>query len=576
MNEEEKQPQQMPHQVDEGRYRKLFGLEIYLTPVFVVSAITIVAFIIGTLIFQEDAEKIFKAARVWLTTNLDWLFMGTVNLIFLFCLIVALSPLGKIRLGGADAKPEYSNLTWLAMLFAAGVGIGLLFFGVSEPVTYFQGGAYSPLNTETVYDPKAIYNVEDVPNIGDANYDAEADYSVKNVPNIEDTKVQAAASVGIATTVFHWGLQAWAVYGVVGLALAFFAYNRGLPLLIRSAFYPIFGERIWGWPGHIIDTFAIFAGIFGLATSLGLGADQVTAGLNDLFAIPDNKVTMVILIVGITAIALISVMTGINVGIKRLSQFNIILAFILLLTIFVLGPTRYIFQSMFAGLGTYVMKIVPLSNWVGREDTAFLHDWTTFYWAWWIAWAPFIGTFIARISKGRTVRQFVIFVLLLPTLLCLIWFSVFGGTAIHQFLAENFTSVTEKVETYNYELALFGMFKGLPWTTLLSCAAMLLTIIFFVTSSDSGSLIIDIIAAGGKVDAPVAQRVFWCTAEGLVAIALLLGGGLVALQAAAIATGFPFAIVLLGMGACALVGLIRERRETLSEETLSEDGNSME
>ena len=576
MNEEEKQPQQMPHQVDEGKYRKLFGLEIYLTPVFVVSAITIVAFIIGTLIFQEDAEKIFKAARVWLTTNLDWLFMGTVNLIFLFCLIVALSPLGKIRLGGADAKPEYSNLTWLAMLFAAGVGIGLLFFGVSEPVTYFQGGAYSPLNTETVYDPKAIYNVEDVPNIGDANYDAEADYSVKNVPNIEDTKVQAAASVGIATTVFHWGLQAWAVYGVVGLALAFFAYNRGLPLLIRSAFYPIFGERIWGWPGHIIDTFAIFAGIFGLATSLGLGADQVTAGLNDLFAIPDNKVTMVILIVGITAIALISVMTGINVGIKRLSQFNIILAFILLLTIFVLGPTRYIFQSMFAGLGTYVMKIVPLSNWVGREDTAFLHDWTTFYWAWWIAWAPFIGTFIARISKGRTVRQFVIFVLLLPTLLCLIWFSVFGGTAIHQFLAENFTSVTEKVETYNYELALFGMFKGLPWTTLLSCAAMLLTIIFFVTSSDSGSLIIDIIAAGGKVDAPVAQRVFWCTAEGLVAIALLLGGGLVALQAAAIATGFPFAIVLLGMGACALVGLIRERRETLSEETLSEDGNSME
>ena len=576
MHEDEKQPQQMPHQIDEGKYKKLFGLEIYLTPVFVVSAITIVAFIIGTLIFQEDAEKIFKAARVWLTTNLDWLFMGTVNLIFLFCLCVALSPLGKIRLGGADAKPEYSNLTWLAMLFAAGVGIGLLFFGVSEPVTYFQGGAYSPLNAETVYDPKAIYNVEDVPNIGDANYDAEADYSVKDVPNIEDTKVQAAASLGIATTVFHWGLQAWAVYGVVGLALAFFAYNRGLPLLIRSAFYPIFGERIWGWPGHIIDTFAIFAGIFGLATSLGLGADQVTAGLNDLFAIPDNKVTMVILIVGITAIALISVMTGINVGIKRLSQFNIILAFILLLTIFVLGPTRYIFQSMFAGLGTYVMKIVPLSNWVGREDTAFLHDWTTFYWAWWIAWAPFIGTFIARISKGRTVRQFVIFVLLLPTLLCLIWFSVFGGTAIHQFLTENFTSVTEKVETYNYELALFGMFKGLPWTTLLSCAAMLLTIIFFVTSSDSGSLIIDIIAAGGKVDAPVAQRVFWCTAEGLVAIALLLGGGLVALQAAAIATGFPFAIVLLGMGACALVGLIRERRETLSEETLSEDGNSME
>ena len=618
MNEEGKQPQQMPHQIDEGRYKKLFGLEIYLTPVFVISSITIVAFIVGTLIFvnlqehnlqkrvvekvqetlqesdlqesdlQENELKILKegiekdlraslpilfdGARKWLTTNLDWLFMGTANLVFLFCLFVAISPLGKIRLGGTDAKPEYSYLTWLAMLFAAGVGIGLLFFGVSEPVTYFQGDQgdqgvnYSPLGIETVYDAKAIYNVEDVPDINDPNYDAEADYSVKDVPDINDPKVQAAASLGIAATVFHWGLQGWAIYGVVGLALAFYAYNRGLPLLIRSAFYPIFGDRIWGWTGHIIDTFAIFAGIFGLATSLGLGVQQVTSGLNDLFGIPANSLTMIVLIVGITAIALISVMTGINVGIKRLSQFNIILAFILLVTVFFLGPTGYIFRNIFTGLGTYVMKIVPLSDFVGREDTGFLHDWTTFYWAWWIAWAPFIGTFIARISKGRTVREFVIFVLLLPTLLCLLWFSAFGGTALHQFLTGGFTGVTEQVETYNYPLALFKMFEGLPWTTLLSCVAMLLTIIFFVTSSDSGSLIIDIIAAGGKVDAPIPQRVFWCTAEGLVAIALLLGGGLKALQAASLVTGFPFAIVLLGMGACVLVGLMDERRKLQNEE----------
>ena len=572
MNEEGKQPQQMPHQIDEGRYKKLFGLEIYLTPVFVISSITIIVFILGSLIFQKQATTLFGNVRVWLTTNLDWLFMGTANLVFLFCLFVALSPLGKIRLGGSDAKPEYSYLTWLAMLFAAGVGIGLLFFGVSEPVTYFQGDfqsgeevvTYSPLGIETVYDAKAIYNVEDVPAIGDPNYDADADYSVKDVPDIGDSKVQAAASLGIASTVFHWGLQGWAIYGVVGLALAFYAYNRGLPLLIRSAFYPIFGERIWGWTGHIIDTFAIFAGIFGLATSLGLGVQQVTSGLNDLFGIPANALTMIVLIVVITAIALVSVMTGINVGIKRLSQFNIILAFILLVTVFILGPTGYIFRNIFTGLGTYVMKIVPLSNWVGREDTGFLHDWTTFYWAWWIAWAPFIGTFIARISKGRTVREFVIFVLLLPTLLCLLWFSAFGGTAIHQFLTGGFTGVTEQVETYNYPLALFKMFEGLPWTTLLSCVAMLLTIIFFVTSSDSGSLIIDIIAAGGKVDAPIPQRVFWCTVEGLVAIALLLGGGLKALQAASLVTGFPFAIVLLGMGACVLVGLMEERRKSLA------------
>ena len=570
MNEEGKQPQQMPHQIDEGRYKKLFGLEIYLTPVFVISSITIIVFILGSLIFQEQATPLFKNVRVWLTTNLDWLFMGTANLVFLFCLFVALSPLGKIRLGGSDAKPEYSYLTWLAMLFAAGVGIGLLFFGVSEPITYFQGDSgvveYSPLGTETVYEAKAIYNAKDIPAIDDPSYDPEADYSVKDVPDIGDPKVQAAASLSIASTVFHWGLQGWAIYGVVGLALAFYAYNRGLPLLIRSAFYPIFGERIWGWTGHIIDTFAIFAGIFGLATSLGLGVQQVTSGLNDLFGIPANALTMIVLIVVITAIALVSVMTGINVGIKRLSQFNIILAFILLVTVFILGPTGYIFRNIFTGLGTYVMKIVPLSNWVGREDTGFLHDWTTFYWAWWIAWAPFIGTFIARISKGRTVREFVIFVLFLPTLLCLLWFSAFGGTAIHQFLTGGFTGVTEQVETYNYPLALFKMFEGLPWTTLLSCVAMLLTIIFFVTSSDSGSLIIDIIAAGGKVDAPIPQRVFWCTVEGLVAIALLLGGGLKALQAASLVTGFPFAIVLLGMGACVLVGLMDERRKLQSGE----------
>jgi len=539
MHEEGKQPQHM----QEREYKKLFGLEIYLTPVFVISSIAIIVFIIGSLIFQEGATKLFGDLRVWLTTNLDWLFMITTNLVFLFCLVVAISPLGKVRLGGADAKPEYSYLTWLAMLFAAGVGIGLLFFGVSEPITYFQGGSYSPLGTETIYDPEAAYTAE-------------------NVPDASDPKVQTAAALGIATTVFHWGLQGWAIYGVVGLALAFFAYNRGLPLLIRSAFYPILGDRIWGWPGHIIDTFAIFAGIFGLATSLGLGVQQVTSGLNHLFGIPANSVTMVLLIVMITAIALISVMTGINVGIKRLSQFNIILAFLLLAAIIVLGPTLYIFRSFFTGIGTYIMKIVPLSNWIGREDTAFFHDWTTFYWAWWIAWAPFIGTFIARISKGRTVREFVIFVLLLPTLLCLIWFSAFGGTAIHQFLTGGYTGVTENVETYTYELALFKMFEGLPWTTLLSCVAMTLTIIFFVTSSDSGSLIIDIIAAGGKVDAPIPQRVFWCTAEGLVAIALLLGGGLKALQAASLATGFPFAIVLLGMGACVWIGLSEEVRES--------------
>ena len=504
---------------EEGKHlqndTKIFGL----TPVFLISSIAIVIFVVVSLVFREGATNLFGATRKWLTTNFDWWFMDIVNLLVVFCLFLIVSPVGKVRLGGRDAVPEYSNLTWFAMLFAAGIGIGLLFFGVLEPVQHFMS---PPLG-------------------GEANTDT---------------------AIGIAATTFHWGIHGWAVYGVVGLALAFFAYNRGLPLTIRSAFHPLLGDRIWGWPGHVIDTLAVFASLFGLATSLGLGAQQVTAGLDYLFGIPATNTTMVVLIVVITAAALISVLTGLNVGIKRLSQLNVILAFLLLLFVIVVGPKIAIFKGIFTGLTEYISKMRPLSNWVGREDTGFLHGWTTFYWAWWIAWAPFVGTFIARISKGRTVREFIIGVLLLPTLLCLIWFSAFGGTALDQITSDNYTGVTETVEAYKPELSLFKMLDELPMTTLISSIAMLLTIIFFVTSSDSGSLVIDTITAGGKLDAPVSHRVFWCTAEGAVAIVLLLGGGLSSLQAASLVAGFPFAAVLFGMGACVWIGLRNEARQS--------------
>ncbi len=532
------------------KYKRLFGLEIYLTPVFVFSSLAIVAIVAGALVFEDGATRVFGDVRTWLMTNLDWLFMITANFVVLFCAFVAISPLGKVRLGGEGAKPDYSYATWIAMLFAAGVGIGLLFFGVLEPVTYFQN---PPLGLEQL----------------DRVYDPETRYTVENTPDLDDANARAASALGIAATTFHWGLHGWAIYGVVGLTLAFFAYNRGFPLTIRSAFYLLFGERVWGWPGHIIDTFAILAGLFGLATSLGLGVQQVTSGLNYLFDVPHTQATMVALIVGITAIALLSVLSGLDVGIKRLSQLNIILALALLLALIILGPTPYILHSMVAGFGEYVAKIVPLSNWIGRTDTAFLHNWTMFYWAWWIAWAPFVGTFIARISKGRTVREFISCVLLFPTLLCLVWFGAFGGTSIHQFLTEGYTGVTEAVEASRPALVLFKMFDGLPLSGLLyglplagllSCFGMLLTIIFFITSSDSGSLIIDTIAAGGRTDAPVSQRVFWCTAEGAVAIALLLGGGLQSMQAATLATGLPFAFVIIGMCACSYIGLRRASR----------------
>ena len=297
-----------------------------MTPVFVISSIAIVSFVIGSLVFQEDTTRFFTNTRVWLTTHLDWLFLISVNLVLLFCTVVACSPLGKVRFGGPDAKPEFSYLTWIAMLFAAGIDTGLLFFGAAEPVTYFQN---PPLNL-----PPATAE---------------------------------AAAVGIAATSYHWGFHAWATYCIVGLVIGFAAHNRGLPLTIRSAFYPLFGDRIWGWPGHIIDTFAIFAALFGLATSLGLGVQQINTGLNYLFDIPNNNITLVVMIVVITAMVLTSVLTGLHGGIKRLSQLISILAFLLVASMVILGPTRYIFRSLFTGASQYVMKVVPLSNWVGAR-----------------------------------------------------------------------------------------------------------------------------------------------------------------------------------------------------------------
>ncbi len=488
--------------------------------VFPVSALTIGVFVLGALLFPDRASQVFGQTRTWLATRFDWLFLLTANFALLFCLLIALSPLGKVRLGGREAVPEYSTVSWLAMLFAAGIGIGLMFFGVLEPVQHF------------LYPPLGIHAADP----------------------------ETARALGIAAATFHWGLHGWAIYAVVGLTLAFFSYNRGLPLTLRSAFSPLLGDRVRGWAGHLLDTLAVFMTVFGLATSLGLGANQVTGGLNYLFGMPATDLTPVALIVLITAVATGSVLTGLNVGIKRLSELNAILAVLLLVGIIGIGPSRSIWAGFFGGLGSYLAEIAPLSNWVGRQDTAFLHDWTTFYLAWWLSWAPFVGIFIARISRGRTVRAFFLCVLFLPTLFVLLWMSAFGGTAIHQYLTAGYTGVTDTVTAWTPELALFKMLEPLPLTGLLSGVALVLIVLFFVTSSDSGSLVVATIAAGGNTDTPVGQRVFWCVLEGLVAIALLLGGGLLSLQAAALAAGLPFTLVLIGM---ALTTGVELRREAL-------------
>ena len=504
-----------------------FGIDIH-NPVFMVSGLTIIAFVVFALALQQEAEAIFGWLRPAITSTFDWFFLAAANVFVLLCLVLIVTPLGKVRLGGRDATPDYSYAGWFAMLFAAGMGIGLMFFGVSEPISHFSSSFAEGAGSPDSWAPLA----------GAAGDPAEA------------------RRLGMAATIFHWGLHPWAIYAVVALALGLFSYNKGLPLSFRSIFYPVFGDRVWGWTGHVIDVLAVFATLFGLATSLGFGAEQANAGLNHLFGVPVSDASKVLLIAGITAIALMSVVAGLDAGVKRLSEINMVLAALLLVFIVAVGPTMAIVTGFFHNLVAYAEYLPALSNPFGRSDANFSQGWTSFYWAWWISWSPFVGMFIARVSRGRTVREFMICVLLIPSIVSVFWMTAFGGTAIGQIVNDGYQAVGEAA----LELKLFVMLEALPLAGVTSFIGIVLVIVFFVTSSDSGSLVIDTITAGGKVDAPVPQRVFWAIFEGLVAIALLLGGGLASLQAAAVSTGLPFTLVLL-LGCWALVkGLRSEPR----------------
>lgn len=518
---------------DNITYRKRLVLEFDVhDPVFGISALAIIAFTVLTLIFQSTLGPFFEAIRNFLTGNLDWFFIIAGNVFVLLCAALVVLPLGKVRLGGPQATPDYNYISWFSMLFSAGMGIGLMFYGVAEPLGNFTAAFEGP-----IIGPDGV-RTDWAPLNGMAD-DAEG-----------------ARRLAMAATIFHWALHPWAIYAVVALSLALFAFNKGLPLTLRSVFYPIFGERIWGWPGHIVDILAILATLFGLATSLGIGAQQASAGLNFLFGFPSSTGSMIVLIIVITAIATVSVVAGMDKGVKRLSELNMGLASILLLFVVLVGPTWQIVTGFFKNLLAYIEYLPAFANPIGREDDNFRHGWTAFYWAWWISWSPFVGMFIARVSRGRTVREFIIAVLLIPSIVSTIWMTALGGTAISQVVDQGMTSVQSVV----LELQLFEMLAGLPLTTFTSVVGIILVIVFFVTSSDSGSLVIDTVAAGGKISAPTPQRVFWATFEGLVAIALLLGGGLAALQAMAVSTGFPFTIVLLGASFALVKGLIAEPR----------------
>ncbi len=520
------------YQIGQDNITGAFNLKLDIHRiVFLISALATLVFVVLTLTMQSSVEPMFLNLRNWLTGNMAWFFLLAANIFVILSLILIVTPLGKVRLGGASARPDFGYLGWFSMLFAAGMGIGLMFYGVSEPMSHFataMGGTTFEDGVRTDWAP-----------LGGAEGNA-----------------AEAARLGMAATIFHWGLHPWGIYAVVALALALFAYNKGLPLTMRSVFYPILGDRIWGWPGHIIDILAVLATLFGLATSLGIGAEQAAAGLGYLFGTPNESGTLILLIIGITAIAVISIVAGVDKGVRRLSEANMLLAFALLLFVIFVGPTALIMTGFLDNLLAYFQYLPALSQPFAREDANFSQGWTAFYWAWWISWSPFVGMFIARVSRGRTVREFLIAVLLIPSAVSVIWMTALGGTAVDQLVTGGFEGVKDAA----LELKLFVMLGELPLTAITSFVGIVLVIVFFITSSDSGSLVIDAITAGGKVDAPKPQRVFWAIIEAMIAIALITGGGLVALQAMAVSTGLPFTVVLLAGCVAVVKGLMSEHR----------------
>ncbi|MBL6904509.1 MAG: choline BCCT transporter BetT [Pseudomonadales bacterium] len=480
-------------------------LDTICRPVFFISAGLILLVCLYGAGLSEHAAVTFSSTQRWLVTNFGWFYMASIAFFFGFVVYLAFSRFANIKLGPDDSEPDYSYISWFAMLFSAGMGIGLLFFGVSEPLTHFA------------QPPSGIGGTT------------------------------AAANRAMEITFFHWGLQAWSVYIVVGLSLAYFSFRHGLPLSVRSALYPLIGDRIYGPIGHAVDIFAVLGTMFGVATSLGLGVMQVNAGLNFLFGVGISTYVQILLIVFITGIATISVVAGLDAGIRRISELNLLLALVMLVFILVAGPTATLLSALMQNVGGYLSSMVDMTfNLYAYEPKEWMGDWTLFYWGWWISWSPFVGMFIARISRGRTIREFIIGVLLVPAGFTFLWLSLFGNTALTMELADSgINLVTAALE--DSPTALFVMLGQLPWSNVMSLVATLLIITFFVTSSDSGSLVIDIITSGGNEDPPVWQRIFWAVTEGAVAAALLLAGGLSALQAAAISSALPFAFVMLFM-----------------------------
>ena len=498
---------------------KFLGLDVNL-PVFLFTSGLTILFSSLVLIFPEASTELLSDTRNFVLNWFDTLFTVSMSSFILVIFFLIISPFGKIRLGGDGSIPEFGFISWTCMLFAAGVGIGMTFYGAAEPLSYYTGVFGTPLGVS---------------------------------PGTEE-----AYRLAFSATIFHWGLSGWSVYAIIGLALAFFSYNWKLPLTIRSIFYPLLGNRIWGWQGDLIDIIAVLATLFGLATSLGLGAQQASAGLLYIFELPNNILSQSLIIIFITSVAIFSVYRGLDRGVRVLSNINIGLALILLTFVVIAGPTVKILLSYGDNLVNYFQDIVRLSNWNRPDDEAWYHDWTIFYWAWWISWSPFVGMFIARISKGRTIREFLSVVMFIPLMFNLIWFTSFGETAIDQH-QRGLGNLSEPVGEIS--LVLFYMLDNLLFPIFTSLFALFMLVLFFVTSSDSGSLVIDTITSGGKSDPPRIQRVIWAVIQGLLAIVLLVGGGsyaLSAIQSGAISMAAPFIFILIAATVSLLRGIYIE------------------
>ncbi|WP_374471672.1 BCCT family transporter [Phenylobacterium sp.] len=486
--------------------------------VFWGSSAAVVALLGAAVAAPDASQAAFQAAQTWVIDTFGWFYVVVVAGFVLAVLALALGPAGRLRLGADDAEPDFPYASWLAMLFASGMGIGLMYFAVAEPIQHYAA------------------------------------------PPEAEAGTFAAAREAMVITFVHWGVHAWAIYAVVGLSLAFFAHRKGLPLTLRSGLHPLLGKRIHGPIGDAVDIFAIWGTLFGIATSLGLGVGQISSGISYLTGAPSNLPFGLGLVVLVMGAATVSVLTGLDRGVRRLSELNLAIAICLMLFVLAVGPTGFLVKALVQNFGLYLDHFfIRTFNLYAYEPRGWMANWTLFYWAWWIAWSPFVGMFIARISRGRTVREFVIGVLLVPTGFTFLWMTVFGNTAIVLDMGGAAGAISRAVEG-DLSTSLFHFFEHLPGSAVTSALAVVLVAVFFVTSADSGSLVIDTIASGGAEETPRWQRVYWCGLEGAAAAVLLLAGGLGALQAATLVAALPFAVIMILL----LVGLIRQMNADLA------------